>query len=167
MQTSSGVSLNSPESDLAEVLSETNFAGEHNSISTRGRHIVVIGTSAGGLEALDELIGQLPDGLPAAIFIVQHLSPEATGEALMHRLGRHKAFRCERAHDGDSFKDGDIYIAPADYHLLVRKETLLVTKGARENRYRPAVDPLFRSAAVSHGSGVIGLVLTGMLDDGT
>lgn len=136
-------------------------------MSTKGRHIVVIGTSAGGLEALDEVIGQLPDGLPAAIFIVQHLAPDATGEALVHRLGRHKAFRCELAHDGASFKDGNIYIAPADYHLLVKKETLLVTKGARENRYRPAVDPLFRSAAVAHGSDVIGVVLTGMLDDGT
>ena len=136
-------------------------------MSSAGRHIVVIGTSAGGLEALDEVIGQLHPGFPAAIFVVQHLAPEATGEALLHRLSRHKAFKCKLASDGDSFEDGTIYIARADYHLLIKKETLLVTKGARENRYRPAVDPLFRSAAVSHGSGVIGVVLTGMLDDGT
>jgi two-component system chemotaxis response regulator CheB len=69
--------------------------------------------------------------------------------------------------NGDSFKQGRIYIAPPDEHLLIKKSRMLVTKGARENRYRPAVDPLFRSAAVTHGCSVIGVVLTGMLDDGT
>jgi two-component system chemotaxis response regulator CheB len=136
-------------------------------MSSKGRHIVVIGTSAGGLEALDEVIGQLPAGLPASIFIVQHLAPENTGKALLHRLGRYKAFNCKLASNGEAFEKGRIYIAPADYHLLVKKETLLVTKGARENRYRPAVDPLFRSAAVAYGPSVIGVILTGMLDDGT
>jgi len=64
-------------------------------MSNKGRDIVVIGTSAGGLEALDELIGRLPADLPASIFIVQHMSPENTGAALLHRLGRHKAFNCK------------------------------------------------------------------------
>ena len=105
--------------------------------------------------------------LPAAFFIVQHLAAEATGDALLHKLGRRKTFKCKLASDGESFENGTIYIAPVDYHLLVKKTTLKVTKGARENRYRPAVDPLFRSAAVAHGAGVIGVVLTGMLDDGT
>ena len=136
-------------------------------MADQGRHIVVVGTSAGGLEALDDLIGQLRSGLPASIFIVQHLAPEATGDALVEVLGRHKAFRCKLAEDGESFEEGTVYIAPADYHLLVKEKKVLVTKGARENRYRPAIDPLFRSAAVAHGSGVIGVVLTGMLDDGT
>lgn len=136
-------------------------------MSDKGHHIVVVGTSAGGLEALDEVIGQFQDGLPASVFIVQHLAPEATGEALVEVLGRHKALRCKMAEDGESFEDGTIYIAPADFHLLVKEKKVMVTKGARENRYRPAVDPLFRSAAVTHGSAVIGVVLTGMLDDGT
>jgi two-component system chemotaxis response regulator CheB len=129
--------------------------------------IVVMGASAGGLEVLDEVIGQLPARLPASIFIVQHMGSENSGEAIVERLGRHKAFKCTLARDGETFETGHIYIAPADYHLLVKKTTLLVTKGARENRYRPGVDPLFRSAAVAHGPGVIGVVLTGMLDDGT
>jgi two-component system chemotaxis response regulator CheB len=133
----------------------------------KGRNIIVIGTSAGGLEALDQIIGQLPSDLPASILIVQHMAPEDTGAALLHRLGRHKAFNCKLAEDGEVFEPGRIYIAPPDYHLLVKKNRLLVTKGARENRYRPAVDPLFRSAAVTHGPRVIGVVLTGMLDDGT
>ena len=133
----------------------------------RGRDIIVIGTSAGGLEALDQLVGQLPTDLPAVIFIAKHMSPDISGDALLDRLGRYKAFKCSLAKDGESFRRGRIYIAPPDSHLLVKRTTLLVTKGARENRYRPAVDPLFRSAAVTHGSSVIGVVLTGMLDDGT
>jgi two-component system, chemotaxis family, protein-glutamate methylesterase/glutaminase len=131
------------------------------------RDIVVIGTSAGGLEALDALIARLPPDLPAAVFVVQHLAPENTGFALLQRLGKHRAFRCKLAEDGEKFAQGRVYIAPADHHLLVKKSALRVTKGARENRYRPAVDPLFRSAAAAHGSRVIGVVLTGMLDDGT
>jgi len=136
-------------------------------MSSKGRNIIVIGTSAGGLDALDELVGELAADIPASIFIVQHMAPENTAEALLHRLGRHRAFDCRLARDGETFESGRIYIAPADYHLLVKEKTLLVTKGARENRYRPAIDPLFRSAAVTHGSRVIGVVLTGMLDDGT
>jgi two-component system chemotaxis response regulator CheB len=132
----------------------------------KGRTIIVIGTSAGGLAALDKLIGGLPH-LPASIFIVQHMAPESSAEPLLHRLERHKTFACKIACDGETFASGTIYIAPPDYHLLVKKKTLLVTKGARENRYRPAIDPLFRSAAVSHGANVIGVILTGMLDDGT
>jgi two-component system chemotaxis response regulator CheB len=77
-----------------------------------GRDIIVIGTSSGGLEVLDEIISQLPTDLPASIFIVQHLSPESTGEALLQRLGRHKAFQCKLAEHGESFKRGRIYIAP-------------------------------------------------------
>lgn len=136
-------------------------------MQSTGRNIIVIGTSAGGLEALDDLIGQLPTDLPASIFVVQHMAPENTGEALIHRLNKHKAFDCKLATDGASFKPGRIYIAPPDTHLLVKKTKVMVTKGARENRYRPGIDPLFRSAAVTHGSHVIGVVLTGMLDDGT
>lgn len=136
-------------------------------MATQGRNIVVIGTSAGGLDALDVLIGQLPAGLPATLFIVQHMSPENTGEALLSRLGRHRTFRCMLGRDRERFERGCIYIAPPDHHMLVKERSLTITQGARENRYRPAVDPMFRSAAVAHGSRVIGVVLTGMLDDGT
>ncbi len=134
---------------------------------TKGRYIVVIGTSAGGLQALDELIGQLPSDLPASLCIVQHMAAENNGAALLQRLGKHKSFDCKLATNGELFKPGKVYIAPPDYHLLIKHNTLLVTKGARENRYRPAIDPLFRSAAVSHGPRVIGVILSGMLDDGT
>lgn len=135
--------------------------------NARGRDVVVIGTSAGGLEALDALIGQLPADLPASIFIVQHMPAHMTGEELLRRLNRHNAFQPKLAVHGERFKPGRIYVAPPNNHLLVKKDAVLVTKGARENRQRPAIDPLFRSAAVSHGPRVIGVVLTGMLDDGT
>jgi len=138
-----------------------------NAVGSYGRNIIVVGTAAGGLEALDRLVGALPTDLPASMFIVQHIAPQNSGEPLLRRLNRHKAFRPTLARDGDRFKPGRIYVAPADSHLLVKKSTMLVTKGARENRNRPAIDPLFRSAAVAHGARVIGVVLTGMLDDGT
>jgi two-component system, chemotaxis family, protein-glutamate methylesterase/glutaminase len=132
-----------------------------------GHDIIVVGTSAGGLDALDQLIGQLPTDLAASIFIVQHMAPENSGVALTRRLSRHRAFQAKLAVEGERFTRGRIYIAPPDNHLLLKKDRLLVRKGARENRSRPGIDPLFRSAAVAHGSRVIGVVLTGMLDDGT
>ena len=93
--------------------------------------------------------------------------PLTTGEPLLRRLNRHKAFQPKLAANGERFQRSRIYVAPPDSHLLVKKDKMLVTKGARENRHRPAIDPLFRSAAVAHGARVIGVVLTGMLDDGT
>jgi two-component system chemotaxis response regulator CheB len=134
---------------------------------TKGRDVIVIGTSAGGLEALDQLIGQLPTDLPASIVIVQHMDPGNSGEPLLRRLGRHAAFHPKLARNGERLKPGQIYIAPPDNHLLIKKGKMLVTKGAAENRHRPGIDPLFRSAAVSYGSRVIGVLLTGMMDDGT
>jgi two-component system, chemotaxis family, protein-glutamate methylesterase/glutaminase len=133
----------------------------------KGRDVIVIGASAGGLEALDQLIGQLPTDLPASIVIVQHMGPGNSGEPLLRRLGRHHAFHPKLAEDGERVKPGHLYIAPPDNHLLMKEGKMLVTKGAAENRHRPGIDPLFRSAAVSHGSRVIAIVLTGMLDDGT
>jgi len=115
----------------------------------KGHDIIVIGTSAGGLEALDALIGQLTADIPSSIFIVQHMAADNSGGALLNRLSRHTAFACKFAEDGESFRVGRIYIARPDNHLLLKKDRLLVTKGARENRNRPGIDPLFRSAAVA------------------
>jgi two-component system chemotaxis response regulator CheB len=131
------------------------------------RNIVVIGTSAGGLEALDSVVAQLPPDLPASFFVVQHLAPDMIGSALLSRLQRHLSFHCKFAEDGETFYPGHIYVAPPDRHLLVKEQTLIVRKGAFENRHRPAIDSLFRSAAIAHGPRVIGVILTGMLDDGT
>ena len=134
---------------------------------SKGHDIIVVGASAGGLEALAALIGQLPAELAASLFIVQHLAPENDGHALARRLSRHTALDVRLAKEGARITPGRIYIAPADNHLLLNTGRVLVRKGARENRNRPGIDPLFRSAAVAYGSRVIGVVLTGMLDDST
>jgi two-component system chemotaxis response regulator CheB len=130
--------------------------------------LVVVGASAGGLDALTRLVAQLPAAFPAAVLVVQHMSADTSGDVLLQALSRAGKLPCARARDGQSFKAGHVYIAPPDHHLLVGKgQRLMVTKGARENRSRPAIDPLFRSAAVAYGVGVIGVILTGYLDDGT
>ncbi|MBO0358044.1 chemotaxis protein CheB [Hymenobacter sp. BT186] len=130
-------------------------------------YIIAIGTSAGGMPALVELVSQLPATLPAAVLVVQHLAPDSSGEHLVSRLSMHTRLRCHLAAHGDTLQAGHLYLAPADRHLLVHEGTLLVTRGPRENNYRPAVDALFRSVAVSYGTAVLGVILTGMLHDGT
>jgi len=129
--------------------------------------LIVIGASNGGMEALMKLVAQFPKDFSSPIFVVHHMSADATGEALIRALNKSGSLTCEHAHDGQTFKGGFIYLAPPDQHILIGKGKILVTKGARENRFRPAIDPLFRSAAVAYGNRVIGIVLTGYLDDGT
>ncbi|MEX2334962.1 MAG: chemotaxis protein CheB [Pseudohongiella sp.] len=133
----------------------------------RNPMLVVIGASAGGMDALKKLVAQLPADFPAPVFIVNHMSADNTGEALLRVLNNSSNLTCIHATDELVFKSGYIYLAPPDHHMLVVKTKILVTKGARENRSRPAIDPLFRSAAVAYGNRVIGIILTGYLDDGT
>ena len=95
------------------------------------------------------------------------MAADTSGEMLVKTLARKSELECKLAVDGERIETGCIYIAPSDHHLLVEKGVVLVTKGARENRSRPSIDPLFRSAAVAYGHGVIAVVLTGYLDDGT
>ncbi|MCC3152073.1 chemotaxis protein CheB [Hymenobacter sp. BT770] len=133
-------------------------------------HLIVIGTSAGGMPALVQLVAQLPASLPAAVLVVQHFSPDADGQQLVNRMARHTELRCRLASSGQAIEAGTVYLAPPDRHLLVKDRQapyVLVTKGPRENNYRPAIDALFRSAAVTYGPAVAGVVLTGMLHDGT
>ncbi|MEO6174756.1 MAG: chemotaxis protein CheB [Flavobacterium circumlabens] len=130
--------------------------------------IVVVGTSAGGMKALTALIEQLPKDFPAPLLIVQHLSSDATGDALLNELNKIGKLKCIHATQGEKIKSGQIYLAPSDNHLMIEENgSILITKGAQENRSRPAIDPLFRSAATSFGNRTIGILLTGYLDDGT
>jgi two-component system chemotaxis response regulator CheB len=132
----------------------------------QGHDIIVIGASVGGVEALSNLVAQFPKDLEAALFIVQHVSPTATGH-LAQILDRAGPLPATIAQDCESFEYGHIYVAPPDRHLLVMQGCLRVTRGLRENRVRPAIDPLFRSAAVAYGARVVGVVLTGLQNDGT
>lgn len=129
--------------------------------------LIVIGASAGGMQALKALVAQFPADLPAPVFIVSHMGPDTSGDVLVRVLDEAGPLSCQHASDGEHFRVGKIYVAPSDRHMLIDGPKILITKGARENRSRPAIDPLFRSAAVAHGNRVIGVILTGYLDDGT
>lgn len=131
-----------------------------------GHDIIVVGASTGGVETLVRLVNDLPEDLPAAIFVVLHTSAH-TPSALPKILSRHGRLQAEHATNGSAPKHGCIYVAPPDQHLMLEHGRMRVVRGPRENRHRPAIDPLFRSAAEVYGPRVVGVVLTGALDDGT
>ena len=130
------------------------------------KDIVVIGASAGGMDALQKLVSGLPADLSASVFIVWHLAP-GTKSILPQVLSKAGPLKALNPADGDRIQPGRIYVAPNDHHMLLEKGYIRVAKGPKENRFRPAVDPLFRSAAYLYGPRVIGVVMTGALDDGT
>jgi two-component system chemotaxis response regulator CheB len=129
------------------------------------RDIIVVGASAGGVEALSQLVRGLPPGLPAAVFLVCHI-PAAARSNLPDILSRQGPMLAVHARDGEIPYPGHIYIAPPDRHLMLEDGVMRVTRGPRENFFRPAIDPLFRSAARTYGSRVIGILLSGILLDG-
>jgi two-component system chemotaxis response regulator CheB len=131
------------------------------------RDSVVIGASAGGMEALQELARGLPGELEAALFVVWHMPPGLRNSVLPKLLQRAGPLPARHPEDRERIAPRTIYVAPADHHMLVENGYIRVTKGPTENRFRPAVDPLFRSAAYAYGPRVTGVVLTGALDDGT
>ncbi|BDI30144.1 protein-glutamate methylesterase [Capsulimonas corticalis] len=128
--------------------------------------IIVIGTSAGGVEALTRLVSDLPEDMSAAVFIVLHIPANSSG-VLPKLLGRTARMPVSHPLDGDPIQAGHIYVAPPDHHLLLRSGTIHVSSGPKENSHRPAIDPLFRTAARNYGARVIGVILTGNLDDGS
>src|SRR5262245_22144995 len=130
------------------------------------RDIVVMGASAGGVEVLRAVLQDLPADLPAAVFIVIHTAPAARG-FLARVLGHDVRLPVVEALDGEPIRPGRICIAPPNLHMLLDRDRIRVLHGPKQNRHRPAIDPLFRSAAVAFGPRVIGVVLTGSLDDGT
>lgn len=130
------------------------------------RDIIVVGASAGGVYALKDLVASLPPDLQASIFVVLHVSPHSPSflPDILTTAGKLKAVHPK---DGELVHPGRIYVAPPDHHMLVEYNQVIVKKGPKENRFRPSIDALFRSAAYTYGPRVIGVVLTGMLDDGT
>ena len=131
-----------------------------------GHEIIVVGASAGGVEALIQVVREFPVSLPASVFIVLHI-PTHSPSMLAEILSRASFMKAVQPVDNQQIERGRIYVASPDHHLLIENGFMRVVRGPKENRHRPAIDPLFRSAAVAYGSQVVGVVLTGSLDDGT
>ncbi|HZR47130.1 MAG TPA: chemotaxis protein CheB, partial [Candidatus Manganitrophaceae bacterium] len=132
----------------------------------QGHDIIVIGASAGGVEALVDLAGQFPPDLPASVFIVLHVAPYPPS-TLPDILSKAGPLPASHAIHGEPIERGHIYVAPSDSHMTLQEGSLRVVRGPKENGHRPAVDPLFRTAARRYRSRVIGVVLSGALDCGT
>jgi two-component system, chemotaxis family, protein-glutamate methylesterase/glutaminase len=129
--------------------------------------IVVVGASAGGVEALKVFAGGLPADLNASVFVVLHIGVGINGQSyLPDILSKAGPLPAVRPRQGEKIRRGTIYVAPPDCHLLVQPEHIQLSHGPKENRTRPAINPLFRSAALAYGGRVTGVILTGMLDDG-
>ena len=130
------------------------------------RDIIVVGASAGGITALTELLKSIPKDFKASIFVVLHVSAFSPSvlPAILSRAGLLNAIHPA---DGEVIKPGLIYVSPPDHHLLLEGNRVLVKKGPKENNFRPSIDALFRSAAYAYGPRVIGIVLSGLLNDGT
>ena len=131
-----------------------------------GHDIIVIGGSAGALESLLEIAVELPADLPASVFVVIHTHPEGRTR-IAEVLTRRSRLSAKLAVHGEPLERGKIYIAPPDNHLMLRPGYMTVYRGPKENGHRPALDPLFRSAAMHYGARVVGVVLSGYQDCGT
>jgi two-component system, chemotaxis family, protein-glutamate methylesterase/glutaminase len=130
------------------------------------RDIIVIGGSAGGIQPLKEILAALPRDLPASVFVVLHMMPH--GESHLRAvLGATSMLPVRNADDGTRFEASHVYVAQPNYHLVIQDGALRMTTSPRENRSRPSINPLFRSAAQVYGPRVVGVILSGALDDGT
>jgi two-component system chemotaxis response regulator CheB len=138
---------------------------DSQSAAKPGHDIVVMGASAGGLEVVAQIVEHLPATFPAALFVVIHTGPNTPG-VLPQILMRRGQLPARHASDGAKIYHGQIYCAPPDKHLLLQDGHIQVLHGPKENGFRPAIDPLFRSAAAAYATRVIGVVLSGALDDG-
>lgn len=129
-------------------------------------HIIVVGASAGGLSTVETLLASIPDNLNAALFIVVHLSKNAQQDHINAILSRSSRWPVVVPKNGTVVERGMAYLAPIDCHLMLSGNEIKVSGGAMENHYRPSIDVLFRTAAAAYSSCVIGIILSGLLDDG-
>jgi two-component system chemotaxis response regulator CheB len=128
--------------------------------------LIVAGASAGGMKAIRQLLGSLPRRIDAAICVVLHLSRHVDAGHFLAALQKSTYMPCQVAMDNTLIEKGTLYLAPSNHHLIIRQNILLLGRGPGESRWRPSIDVTFRSAAVSWDTHTIGIILSGMLDDG-
>jgi two-component system chemotaxis response regulator CheB len=131
------------------------------------KNIITVGASAGGITAVSRLVASFAEDLDAAVFIVIHLGRESLASVIVNQIQRSTTLKCKIPLDGEQIENNVIYLAPADRHMMLEHGSIIVKKGAFENHWRPSIDVLFRSAAAAYASCVTGVILTGLLDDGT
>jgi two-component system chemotaxis response regulator CheB len=131
------------------------------------KRIIVIGASAGGFGAVSDFLSVTPAGFNTAILVVIHLSQTSQAQIIQHYFEKNTSYKCVIPANDEAITAGNIYFAPPDHHMLVKENQIKLIKGPHENRWRPSVDVLFRSAAAQYNSKVVGIILSGMLDDGT
>ena len=122
------------------------------------RSVIVIGASAGGFQAVADLMSYAPPDLDAAFFVVVHASRKSVGSILVQHIQKRTSYLCSLASDDDVIEKGHVYVACPDFHLIVKKDHMRVIRGPHENRWRPSIDVLFRSAAVAYDSQAIGII---------
>ncbi|GHA33224.1 chemotaxis protein-glutamate methylesterase [Salinimicrobium marinum] len=131
------------------------------------RNIIVIGSSAGGIPATKKVINGLTDKMDLAVVVVIHVSQRSRSEKIAGIFQNNTSLHCEVAANGMPVEKGHLYVAPPEHQLMVKDDILILNHGPHENKYRPSIDVLFRSAAVNYGNRVIGIILTGLFEDGT
>lgn len=131
------------------------------------KNIITIGASAGGIAAVARLLATFNEELDAAVFIVIHTARNSMTDVILNTFQKQTQLNCVIPADQEQIKNRTIYLAPTDHHMLIEKGTIIITRGAYENHWRPSIDVLFRSAAATYDSCVTGVILTGLLDDGT
>jgi two-component system, chemotaxis family, protein-glutamate methylesterase/glutaminase len=131
------------------------------------KFVIVVGASAGGIQSITELAAQLTQEIDAAILFVLHLTHLTGGDLFIKRLQQMTGFRCKLGEHGEPLRSRHIYMAVPDKHLIIKDKTIILGDGASENRWRPSIDTLFRSAAAAYNSRTIGIILSGLMQDGT
>jgi two-component system chemotaxis response regulator CheB len=131
------------------------------------KNIIVIGASAGGIAAIKKTIGGLSKNIDGAVIVVLHVSQQSNCSIIASILQKSTDLNCVTAEDGAMLQKGFLYLAPSGYQLMIKDNRIMLTQGPYENKYRPSIDVLFRSAALYFRNRVIGIILTGLLEDGT
>lgn len=140
---------------------------EDSGVTEEPGYMILIGASAGGMNAISQILSELRPDIPAAVGVVIHLPEKGENQLFLHRLQKSTSLPCHIADDGMALKSGQVYFAPAGYHMLIKEKKIALGKGPSEGSWRPSINASLRAAAVAWNSRCIGIILTGMLDDGT